>query len=221
MWVTTRMKKVALPAKSALETRYPVPFWGGAIACRRKSAVQTLLNHDVFPPLAVRLRSPANSRTLQLGSLSFTDCGCIVGYINVANATAGLTTRRPTLEVGGCFHERNLFGSANELSDWIGILFFRKVCHESFTVRISELYMVTSEDCCIFWRQAVPATQVFMRDTKLFCERRSISNLPVSRGNCNAIHRRMVARVDLSESTCPRQIDIAKNTKGSLSPQAN
>ncbi|CAL1140129.1 unnamed protein product [Cladocopium goreaui] len=34
-------------------------------------------------------KCPDNSRTLQRGSLSFTDCGCIVGYINVANATAG------------------------------------------------------------------------------------------------------------------------------------
>ena len=89
-----------------------------------KSAVHTLLNHNVFPPFDVRLRCPDNSRTLQRGSFSFTDCGCIVGYINVANVTAGLTARRPTLQVGGCFHERNLFGPANELSDRIGILFF-------------------------------------------------------------------------------------------------
>eukprot|EP00435_Cladocopium_sp_Y103_P073233 s113_g42.t2 len=34
-------------------------------------------------------KCPANSRTLQRGSLSFTDCGCEVGYINVANVTVG------------------------------------------------------------------------------------------------------------------------------------
>ncbi|CAL1166478.1 unnamed protein product [Cladocopium goreaui] len=34
-------------------------------------------------------KCPDNSRTLQRGSLLFTDCGCKVGYINVANVTAG------------------------------------------------------------------------------------------------------------------------------------
>jgi hypothetical protein len=34
--------------------------------------------------------------------LSFTDCGCEVGYINVANVTVGLLARWETLlEMGG------------------------------------------------------------------------------------------------------------------------
>ena len=201
--------------KKRLGDTLPRAFLGRCHCLSQEICGANSVEPRCFPTLDVRLRCPDNSRTLQRGSLSFTDCGCIVGYINVANATAGLTTRRPTLEVGGRFHERKLFGPANELSDWIGTLFFPKVFHESFTVRISELYIVTSEDCCIFWRQAVSVTQVFMRDTKLFCERRSISNLPVSRGNCNAIHRRMVARVDLSESRClRRQIELHRMPSG-------
>ena len=143
--------------------------------------MHTLLNHNVFPPFGVRLRCPDNSRTLQRGSFSFTDCGCIVGYINVANVTAGLTARRPTLEVGGCFHERNLFGPANELSDRTGILFFFFFFAKCPTNPswISQLYIVTSEDGkrCFFVRQAVPATSLHAR-YKLFCDRRSISLLP-------------------------------------------
>ena len=141
-----------------------------------KSAVHTLLNHNVFPPFDVRLRCPDNSRTLQRGSFSFTDCGCIVGYINVANVTAGLTARRPTLEVGGCFHERNLFGPANELSDRIGILFFRKVSHESFT-HFSVIHCYKWGLLHFLEASCTSHTSLHAR-CKLFCERRSISLLP-------------------------------------------
>ena len=57
--------------------------------CTHRNIVYSIdLTMPHLPP-----RCPANSRTLQRGSLSFTACGCEVGYINVANVTLGLVAR--------------------------------------------------------------------------------------------------------------------------------
>jgi hypothetical protein len=69
--------------------------------CYKKcTSGKTVYSVDLTIPLPPRC--PDNSRTLQRGSLSFTDCGCEVGYINVANVTVGLLARWETLlEMGG------------------------------------------------------------------------------------------------------------------------
>ena len=71
-------------------------------------------------------RCPDNSRTLQRGSLSFTDCGCKVGYINVANVTVGLLARWETpLEAGGlmCNRYMSLVGNVKTEFGFSHLLF--------------------------------------------------------------------------------------------------
>lgn len=47
-------------------------------------------------------RCPANSRTLQKGSFSFTDCGCEEGYIDVATQAGGHDSSITCISGVGC-----------------------------------------------------------------------------------------------------------------------